>query len=243
MKPIQRVQIDASFQKNLSEEDLIALFSIILSKPQNLKEIDFNFLESNVGDETMVHLFEKILNNVTGLKVLSLNIYGSNITDKTIQAFGGALPHMKGLEFFSFYTGSTNITEDSLVELFVSLPNLAKFEFGASSTNFGDKALKIFVENCLVSMKCLKKLKLRLWKTQVTDEGAAQLFANLPDLKTFTFDLGSNKITDQSVKILTEDKLLNMSTLKGFKLYLYDTKVSDQTNSKIYEIKTKLSNQ
>jgi len=230
-------------KKNISEGHLVALFSIIFSKPQNLREIEINFLESNIGDEAMIYLFEKVLHNVSALKVLNLNIYGTLITDEAIRAFAReALPNMKALDFFSFYSGNTNICQDSIGELFNSLPNLSKFELGCSSTNFGDRALGLFVENCLLSMTNLKKLKLRLWKTHVTDEGAAKLFSNLPDLKTFTFDLGSNSITDESVKILTENKFLNMPSLKNFKLYLYDTKVSDQTMSKIYEFKNKLSN-
>jgi len=242
MELVRCVKIEASFQKTISEEQLVTLLSIIFSKPQNLREIEINFLESNIGDETMVYLFEKILHNVSALKVLSLNVYGTTITDESIRAFAReAIPNMKALEFFSFYSGNTNICQDSVAELFISLPNLSKFELGCSSTNFGDQALNLFVKNSLVSMTNLKKLKLRLWKTQVTDDGAANLFSNLPDLKAFTFDLGSNSITDESVKILTENKLLNMPSLKNFKLYLYDTKVSEQTMSKVYEIKNKLS--
>ena len=241
LEQVRRIRVDASFQKNIADEHLLPLFSIILGKPQALCEIEINFEESLVGDDSIIHFSERVLTNTPSLKVLTLNLNATNLSDKAIQTLAqSALSSMKALESFIFYCGTTQVSEEALTEVLVSLPNIAHFELGLSCSNIGDRGLKAFTDKTLPSMTSLKKLKMRLWKTKVTDESVAHLFASMPDLKAFTFDLGSNRLTDQSVQILIDSKLAEMKTLKSFKLYLYDTKISEQTVSKLYQIKNKL---
>jgi len=242
LEHVRCIRIDASFQKNILDEHLIALFSTIFSRPHTLKEIEINFEESQIGDETLAYLAEEILPNVPTLKVITMNLNATKITETTVKTLAkNAFPVMKTLESFVLHLGGTGIPDEAFAELFVSLPTVGNFEIGLSSTSFGDNALKAFTNNTLSSMTALKKLKMRLWKTKVTDESVSHLFENMPDLKTFTLDLGSNNLTDKSVHGLINTKLPSMQNLKDFKIYLYDTKVSEPTIAKIYQIKHGLS--
>jgi len=241
LEQVRRIRIDASFQKNITDEHLLPMFSIIFGKLQTVCEIEINFEESLVEDDSIIHVSEKVLTNAPSLKVFSLNLNATNVTNKAIQALAeSGLSSMKTLESFIFYCGNTQVSEECLTQVLTSLPNISHFELGLSCSNIGDRGLKAFTDKSLPSMTSLKKLKMRLWKTQVTDESVAHLFASMPDLKAFTFDLGSNTLTDQSVQILIDSKLAEMKTLKNFKLYLYDTKISEQTVAKLYHIKNKL---
>jgi len=241
LEQVRRIRIDASFQKNITDEHLLPMFSIIFGKLQTVCEIEINFEESLVEDDSIIYVSEKVLTNAPSLKVFSLNLNATNVTNKAIQALAeSGLSSMKTLESFIFYCGNTQVSEECLTQVLTSLPNISHFELGLSCSNIGDQGLKAFTDKSLPSMTSLKKLKMRLWKTQVTDESVAHLFASMPDLKAFTFDLGSNTLTDQSVQILIDSKLAEMKTLKNFKLYLYDTKISEQTVAKLYHIKNKL---
>ena len=243
LEHIDCIRIDGSFQKEVPENKLVDLFTVIFSKPQFLQEIEVNFQETLIGDESLTFLMEDIIPRALTLKTLNVNLQNTNLTDKTIQAFTrNALPCASKLENFIFHIGYTEVSEDCLIDLFVRFPVLKNFDLCLSCTSFGDTALKAFANITLPSMTSLENLTLRAWRAKITDEGAKEFFMNIPDIHSFTVDLGSNKVTDDGVDELINSRLQDMRKMESFELRLYDTEVTEQIINRIYQIKRSLPN-
>ena len=244
LEHIDCIRIDGSFQKEVPEDKLVDLFTVTFSNAQFLREIEINFQETPIGDESLTFLMEDIIPRALTLKSLNLNLQNTNFTDKTIQAFRrNASPCASKLESFILHIGHAQVSEDCLIEMFVRFPVVKNFDLCVSCcTNFGDTALKAFVNVTLPSMVSLENLTLRAWKTKITDEGAKELFKNIPDIRSFTLDLGSNKVTDDGVNELISGLLPDMRNLESFELRLYDTEVTEQIVNQIYQIKRNLPN-
>ena len=189
-------------RKMLSGDNLLTLLSI-RDKIDNMTELTLNFLDKTIIDQELALFWHILFLNTKGLEKIKISLEACSYIGNP-----GILPFL------------TNI-----------LPNISTLkclEINLKGTIITDHALEALAYNNSSILKNLETFGMSLYKTPITDKALSQAFTNMENLKLFSLDLQSTKVTSNGIQAFATNDLTNMKALRTFELFLANSKVEDQ---------------
>ena len=213
----------------LSGECLEAIAEFALKNKPALESLRLFIANTPLTNVELTNFFHKIYPCVEKLKTFSLCLSKlPSLDDATLIVFSKVLlEKMPNLESFSLQVGGTKVSNEGLNLFSSSLSKVTKnmkfFELYIDSTRVTDTGLKILAEKVLPDMSKLESLSLYFTHLQVTDVGIGRILNSLPrlirHLKSLDLSLYDTKITNESLKVLSDNYLGNKPCLETLKLY------------------------
>jgi len=211
-------------------EGLEAIGKLGLANKPALESLRIFIANTPLVNNEIINFFHTICYVVQSLKTFSLCLSKLPLEDVTLIVFSKVLlERMQNLESFSLQLGGTKITNDGL-SLFSSglskvCKNMKSFELYIDTTRITDSGLDLMAEKVLPEMNKLESLALYFTHLQVTDVGIGRILSCLPGLsprlKTLDISLYDTKITNDSLKTISETFSGNgPCALENLKIYL-----------------------
>jgi len=220
----------------LTDKSLNAFLERSLSKMEYIEELAINIKQTCITSKSL----DALIRHIPKVKALRLLIGGKFINDVNFETLGNRLNAMKSLEVLELDVEKAKVQEQSISKIFLLLPNVKNLSLNFGNTSFGDKNLKMFTENTLKYLKSLKKIKLVLSGTQITDEGLKKLLIGMQDVKVFKLYLRNTKITDAGVEMFIKNHHRILKSLEEFEMDLKNTKVSSLLSDEAEKIAKRL---
>lgn len=220
----------------MTDKCLTAFLDKSLSNMEYLEQLDLNIKQTGVTSKGI----DSLIRSLPKVKTLRLIIGGMSMSNTNFESLGSKLNQMKCLEVLEMDFEKAKILEQSFCKIFVLLPNLKSLALNFGNASFTDKLLKAFTENTLKYLKHLKKIKLILSGTQITDQSLKLLLMEMKDVRIFKLYLRHTKITDQGIDLFVKSYKRILKNLEEFEMDLENTKVSNLLTNEVKDITARL---
>jgi len=213
-----------SFCLNIMETELYdntieAFAKNSLPTMNNLQSLALLLSQTQVTDSGCTQLFC----NMQNIKEFALALNKTKVGDMTVEVLATVLTSMSSnLEDFVLLLENTQVTDMSLTQICGLMENIKDFVLHLNGTRISDKTIEALSQVSLASMKKLQNLQLGLSSTQITDDGAIQLFSFQQDLSSFEVNFSGTSLTDNFGNAFVK-ALSGMNNLKNFNLNVSNT--------------------
>jgi len=218
---------------NVSNEGLKSFFQSTLPKMTDLEVFELFLNEQKKITNKIIKPIAKSLHSLTNLKKICLELGGTETGGKTLDALEKyALKNKPVLEIFELYVAETKIKDVDINNFFLKIEkeqtfkNLRTLSFCFSKLHVTDDGCELLAKS-IQACEHLQILKLQLGKTKVTtDKGLEYLSHGINQvlqrtkLTEFQLYLDSTGVTDQGLKVLSNQVVRNLIGVKSFELCL-----------------------
>jgi len=191
----------------LSQERLRALSSL-WRQVEQVHDLKIDFHNDGVTDDELFDFFMSDFWSKSDISNLTMNFQGCQVGDQSIITL--------------------------IFEVLPKLNRLRSINLNLNNTKISDQTVKTFAEYLSVVASHLESFQLGLYNTDVTDDSVSLLFMAMERVREFSLELGNTKITDESLEIFAKKTLLTMKWLETFKLFLYETAVTDRSITELF---------
>ncbi len=228
---LKTIEFDAGSSytcRNVSENRFYTILTILLSKPENLEEINFDVSNSRVGDLGFIYLAEEVLPKVKNLKSFSCVLYKAQTSSRVLNAFSqlnfAAWPN---LEKFRLNLAGASLKEEDIIQFLNVVPNVQDLLIGFGNTVLNDQCLEAFSTKILPSLNKLERFELGFWDTKLTGAGIQKFLTNLPSIKKLLIGMDRLEVTDDVIKTFLNEKLPLMNKLEELNLGFSGVSISE----------------
>lgn len=189
--------------KDALSRDRLQALSSLWRQVDQVHDLKIDFRDDKVTDDELFEFFMSDFWSRSDILNLTMNFQGCQVGDQSIITL--------------------------IFEVLPKLRRIQSINLNLNFTKITDQTIKTFAEYLSTVSNQLENFQLGLYNTDVTDESVSLLFMAMGRVREFSLELGHTKITDESIEIFAKKTLLTMKWLESFKLYLYDTAVTDNS--------------
>lgn len=191
---------------------------------KSLETFHISLRDTRIAEEHAIQLFLPMHK----MKSYTLNFMETSMSDKTLGAFiKDGLPTMAKLEVFKLYLGGTKVTDTTIMSLFGALPDIKEFLLDLGNTQVTDRSMQAFKKSNLSKSKNMENFEIRVYSTNITEDGASQVYVPMENAKRVALHLGMIDISDRSLELISKVMLPPMHQLESFEIKLFSTYVGD----------------
>ena len=207
LKEIPELRITFESPEMMSEDDIHVL-CFIISKMENIKELNIRAERAELVDGEFLKLLSHAFFNVQKCVAVNLCLKRSIISDQVLVYFA----------------------RDCLPKI----PELKCLGVNLQGARFSENALDPLIKHVESIKDDLKVLRFILHETKVSEKKMMSLFIQAPKLQELELFLNSTRITNQGLEKLVKETISHASGLKVLNVRLRKTKVADEGALKLF---------
>ena len=217
----------------IRDESLLSLANT-LSSLSHLTTLSLSFYETKLGDLGISHFCKSLKPLAQNLEVLKLDFNDTQVTDEGISVLGNVIaPEMRSLKELKLFVCRTRVGDAGLKPLFENLretmASIQDITLRLSGTLITDQSLLAFAS--LPKAESLRTVELWATNTKLSDLSLVPLMHSFKkkvgDVSKLHLMLQNTKITNETLKALSTEALMNMRNLQDFQLNFVQSQVTD----------------
>jgi len=225
VKRLQSLEIRLAETK-ISDSSFKLLNTFIPKLWLSLVQFNMDLYSTKISDSAIQEFCQTLKNVALNLKKFALSLSQTQITDQSLIMLSNELiSSMPLLQELELYLCNTKASDLGVGQLYTALqkflPNLQALTLNLGHLELTEKSFEILSQHLLPELKCLQKLELFCYNTNIKDQDFTSIIKSLMMMQTIEIvelNFDSTLIADVSVELFTQYMLSKQFSLKSCNL-------------------------